>query len=301
VLGLSVVLPDGRLIRTGHRTVKGVTGYDLTALLVGSEGTLGVIVGATVKVVPLPQGETVTIGALFTGVAEAAAASARITAARLRPAVMELMDAPSLSAISAYLGAAAIQDAFGLSQDAAELGAAYLLVQFDGPSSRSEAENAIQVITEAGGTARLSADAAEGERLLAIRRSFHPALEAGGTVLIEDVSVPRSAMPAMFAAIAAISAKYGILIPTVAHAGDGNLHPNFVYSGDEVPDHVWAAADELFRTALGLGGTLTGEHGIGVLKRRWLKDEVGPDSLDLQIAIKSVFDPLGIMNPGKVF
>lgn len=301
VLGLSVVLPDGRLIRTGHRTVKGVTGYDLTALLVGSEGTLGVIVGATVKVVPLPQGETVTIGALFAGVAEAASASARITAARLRPAVMELMDAPSLSAISAYLGAAAIRDAFGLSQDAAELGAAYLLVQFDGPSSRSDAGDALQVIAEAGGTARLSADAAEGERLLAIRRSFHPALEAGGTVLIEDVSVPRSAMPAMFEAIAAISAKYGIVIPTVAHAGDGNLHPNFVYSGDEVPDHVWAAADELFRTALGLGGTLTGEHGIGVLKRRWLEDEVGPDSLDLQIAIKSVFDPLGIMNPGKVF
>jgi glycolate oxidase len=148
---------------------------------------------------------------------------------------------------------------------------------------------------------RVAADAAEGERLLAIRRAFHPALAATGTVLIEDVAVPRSRMPEMFAAIERIGERYGIAIPTVAHAGDGNLHPNFVTEGDEIGPEVWDAAGELFRTAIALGGTLTGEHGVGVLKRRWLAEELGPDSYELQVKIKSVFDPLGILNPGKVF
>jgi glycolate oxidase len=108
-------------------------------------------------------------------------------------------------------------------------------------------------------------------------------------------------MPEMFAAIESIGERYGIAIPTVAHAGDGNLHPNFVYTGNEVPENVWDAANDMFRTAMALGGTLTGEHGVGVLKRRWLADELGPDSYDLQVKLKSVFDPLGILNPGKVF
>lgn len=296
VLALSVVLADGRLIHTGHRTVKGVTGYDLTALFVGSEGTLGVIVGATVRALPLPVGGITTIGSLFPDVRSAAAASARVTASRLRPSVMELLDGPSLERISAYLGTEAIEEAVGASG-----GAAYLLVQFDGLSSAVDAAAASELIRASGGTVRLSSDAAEGERLLAIRRAFHPALEATGNVLIEDVSVPRSRMPEMFAAIEAIGEKFGLAIPTVAHAGDGNLHPNFVYDGDEVPDAVWDAANELFRTAIALGGTLTGEHGVGVLKRRWLADELGADSYELQVKLKSVFDPLGILNPGKVF
>jgi glycolate oxidase len=132
-------------------------------------------------------------------------------------------------------------------------------------------------------------------------------MEAMGTVLIEDVAVPRSALPAMFAAIERIEAKYGIEIPTVAHAGDGNLHPNFVFHAEtvdghvEVPAHVWAAADELFLDCLRLGGTLTGEHGVGILKKRWLRQELGEDSMALQRELKHVFDPLGILNPGKVF
>ena len=296
VLGLEVVLADGRLLRTGHRTVKGVTGYDLTALFVGSEGTLGVIVGATVRVQPIPPGEPVTLGALFPDVTAAAQASARITAARLRPAVMELLDAPALERISAYLGPETIEDAFG-----ATGGAAYLLVQFDGATAAEDAAAAGGLLTDTGGTVRVAADADEGERLLALRRAFHPALASSGEVLIEDVAVPRSRMPEMFAAIERISERYGIPIPTVAHAGDGNLHPNFVYTGDTVPDAVWDAANDLFRTAIALGGTLTGEHGVGVLKRRWLADEVGPDSYELQVKLKSVFDPLGILNPGKVF
>ncbi|MET3564537.1 glycolate oxidase [Leifsonia sp. 563] len=296
VLGLEVVLADGRLLRTGHRTVKGVTGYDLTALFVGSEGTLGVIVGATVRVQPIPPGEPVTLGALFPDVTAAAQASARITAARLRPAVMELLDAPALERISAYLGPETIEDAFG-----ATGGSAYLLVQFDGATAAEDAAAAGGLLTDTGGTVRVAADVDEGERLLALRRAFHPALASSGEVLIEDVAVPRSRMPEMFAAIERISERYGIPIPTVAHAGDGNLHPNFVYTGDTVPDAVWDAANDLFRTAIALGGTLTGEHGVGVLKRRWLADEVGSDSYELQVKLKSVFDPLGILNPGKVF
>ncbi len=296
VLGLSVVLPDGRLIRMGHRTVKGVTGFDLTALFVGSEGTLGVIVAATVRALPLPVGGLTTIGALFPDVAQAAAASARVTASRLRPAVMELLDGPSLEHIAAHLGTETIEAAMGTSG-----GAAFLLVQFDGLASATDAAAASELIRASGGTVRVSADPVEGERLLAIRRAFHPALEAQGNVLIEDVSVPRSRMPQMFAAIRAIGDKYGVAIPTVAHAGDGNLHPNFVYEGEDVPDRVWDAAGELFRTAIELGGTLTGEHGVGLLKRRWLADELGADAYELQVKLKSVFDPLGIMNPGKVF
>ena len=296
VLALDVVLADGRLLRTGHRTVKGVTGYDLTALFVGSEGTLGVIVGATVRLQPIPSGEPVTLGAIVPDVGAASQAAARITAARLAPAVMELLDAPALERISAYLGRETIEQAFGASG-----GASYLLVQFDGPTADADARAAAELLREAGGTVRVAADAEEGERLLALRRAFHPALQSGGEVLIEDVAVPRSRMPEMFAAIERISERYGILIPTVAHAGDGNLHPNFVYTGDTVPDAVWDAAGDLFRAAIELGGTLTGEHGVGMLKRRWLAEELGPDSYELQVKLKSVFDPLGILNPGKVF
>ena len=126
-------------------------------------------------------------------------------------------------------------------------------------------------------------------------------MAALGTSLIEDVSVPRSRLPEMFDEIARVEREHGVVVPTVAHAGDGNLHPNFVFDGDEVPAHVWAAADDLFRSALRLGGTLTGEHGVGLLKRRWLADELVDDQWRLQRDIARVFDPRGILNPGKVF
>ncbi|MCU1534437.1 MAG: FAD-linked oxidase [Glaciihabitans sp.] len=289
VLGLRVVLADGRLLTLGHRTVKGVTGYDLTALMIGSEGTLGIIVEATLKLRALPVGPVATIGAYFPSVEQAARASSVITASRLRPAAMELVAASALDAIGDYLGL-----------DLANRGS-YLLVQMDGAAAAAEAEAALSIIRSLGGEAELSSDPAEGDRLFAIRRAFHPSMEARGTALIEDVAVPRSQLPAMFAAITVIEKKYGIVIPTVAHAGDGNLHPNFVFEGDEVPDVVWAAADEMFLACLRLGGTLTGEHGVGLLKKRWLGDELGEDQLDLQRRLKEVFDPLGILNPGKVF
>lgn len=290
VLGLKVVLADGTLLELGHRTVKGVTGLDLTALMIGSEGTLGVVVEATLKLVPLPTGSPATIGAYFPSVVAAAAASAAITAERLRPAAMELIDEVALARILQHLG---------LPERAP--GSAYLLVQTDGASALPEAERALQLVREHGGEASLTTDADEGERMLAVRRAFHPAMAATGGVLIEDVAVPRSALPAMLAEIRAIGARFGLEIPTVAHAGDGNLHPNFLFAGDEPPAAVWEAAGELFRAAVRLGGTLTGEHGVGTLKRQWLEEELGAPQLQLQRRIKAVFDPLGILNPGKVF
>jgi glycolate oxidase len=293
VLGLKVVLADGTLLTLGHRSVKGVTGLDLTALMIGSEGTLGVIVEATVKLRPLVRGTVATIGAHFSDVATAASASAAITAAGLHPAAMELLDAASLRAIGAHLGL-----------DLLARGEAWLLVQTDGAASAGEAAQALEIIRSFGGDAELTTDAVEGERLLAVRRAFHPSLEALGTVLIEDIAVPRSALPRMFEAIVEIGNRFGLSIPTVAHAGDGNLHPNFIYDADAtgaVPEHVWQAADALFQKALKLGGTLTGEHGVGILKKRWLGTELGDDQLALQRQIKAVFDPRGILNPGKVF
>jgi glycolate oxidase len=293
VLALEVVLADGRVLRLGHRTVKGVTGYDLTALMIGSEGTLGIVTEATLRLRPVPRGVPVTISAAFDTVEQAARAASVMVASGIRPAILELLDGTALEGLRALLGL--------------ELGGrgAQLLVQTDGDAAESEVADAEAVIRSLGGRAERSADPAEGERLFEIRRRFHESNEARGAVLIEDVAVPRSALPAMFAEIERVQRKYGILIPTVAHAGDGNLHPNFVFDADtvdgfvDVPEHVWNAADELFQACLRLGGTLTGEHGVGILKRRWLRDELGEDVMELQRGLKAVFDPLGIMNPGK--
>ncbi|WP_259607452.1 MULTISPECIES: FAD-binding oxidoreductase [Microbacterium] len=290
VLGVDLVLADGRMLRLGHRTVKGVTGLDLTSLVIGSEGRLGVVVGATLKLRRLVEGAVCTLIASFPTVRDAAAASAAVTASGAQPAIMELMDPRSLSAVHALLGL-----------PAPAAGAAQLTLQTDTPSARADAERIAAVLEAAGGTVTLTDDPEESERLLRIRRSMHAALASLGTCLIEDVAVPRSAMPAMFDEIARIEQAYGVSIPTVAHAGDGNLHPNFNFEGEEVPEIVWEAAGELFRAAVRLGGTLTGEHGIGTLKSRWLAEELGEDQWRLQRQIVEVFDPLGILNPGKVF
>lgn len=290
VLGVDLVLADGRLLHLGHRSVKGVTGLDLTSLVIGSEGTLGVIVGATLKLRRLVSGTTCTITATFPSVRAAAVASAAVTATGIQPAIMELMDAASLAAVAALL-----------SLPAPDAGMAQLTIQTDGPAAIAEADAVAEVLRTSGGGVQVSHDREEGERLLAVRRSMHAAMAALGTTLIEDVSVPRSAMPAMFDEIARIEREYALTIPTVAHAGDGNLHPNFIFDGPDVPEHVWDAAGALFRAAIALGGTLTGEHGIGTLKSRWLAEELGDDQWELQRQITRVFDPLGILNPGKVF
>lgn len=293
VLALKVVLADGTLLEVGHRTVKGVTGYDLCALMIGSEGTLGVIVEATLKVRPAVTGVVPTIGAYFDSIADAAAASAAVTAHGLQPAIMELLDRHMLGAVSDYHGI-----------DLASAGDAYLLIQTDGPDAMREAERILEIVQRVGARAELTTDPEAAASLVDVRRSGFLALEArGGAMLVEDVAVPRDRMADMYRRIDDIARRYDLFIPTPAHAGDGNLHPTFVFEGSAsaVPDHVWAAAGELFTAALELGGTLSGEHGIGVLKRRFLGDELGERQLDLQRQIKRVFDPQGILNPGKVF
>ncbi|MFT4124286.1 MAG: FAD-linked oxidase C-terminal domain-containing protein [Microbacteriaceae bacterium] len=298
VLGLTIVLADGRVVELGRRTVKGVAGLDLTALVIGSEGTLGVIVRATVRLRPLPAGGVATIAARFPDVATAATAAVAIGAAGLSPAVMELLDKRAVRGIAEHLG---------LDDEGAQL-----LLSFDEAGAAAQAERALAVVQTHGGRAELTTDTAESERLFAVRRSFHPAMERLGRVLIEDVCVPRSRLAEMFAAIGEIERRFGVAIPTVAHAGDGNLHPNFVFDPDDagpdagsdaggVPERVWQAADALFLAGLRLGGTLTGEHGVGLLKRRWIGEELGAEQLGLLRGIRAVFDPIGILNPGKAY
>ena len=289
VLGLDVVLADGRRISTGRRTVKGVTGYDLTGLFVGSEGTLGVVVAATVRLRPIPP-RTATLAAWFDDFAGAAAAAAAITANGLQPAVAELLDPACVDAITADPAAGADSPR----------GAAFLLVQTDGLGADAEIDAVRRVVAATATHVDVTTDPVRAEALVATRRAALPALERLGRVLIEDVAVPRSRLPEAVEAIAGISRRRGIRIATMAHAADGNLHPILVLEpGRDLDEAVWDTAGEVFTAALRLGGTLTGEHGVGLLKRRWLADELGPDVLGLQRELKAVFDPRAILNPGK--
>lgn len=290
VLALKVVLADGTLISVGHRTVKGVTGLDLCALMIGSEGVLGVIVECTLKLRPAITGPVPTIAAFFEDVEAAAHACSAVTAARLEPAIMELLDEQILAAVSAHTGV-----------DLIGKGRSYVLIQTDGPGAEATAEQIRAVLEENGARVEFARDPADAARLVEVRRQVHPAMTRLGTALIEDVAVPRDRLSAMYRKIAEIAQRHDVVIPTNAHAGDGNLHPTFIFEGTEVPQRVWDAADELFQYAIELGGTLTGEHGVGLLKRRWLGDELGTDQLALQRRIKAAFDPDGLLNPGKVF
>jgi glycolate oxidase len=289
VLGLEVVLAGGRILRTGRRTVKGVAGYDLTSLFVGSEGTLGVITSATLRLRPRPSEPPATVAATFPSFGAAARAVTAILQARLQPSLLELLDRVTLRAIDdwKHLG-------FGDAQ-------ALLIAQADSDDAARRAKVMRQLCAEHGAVAAdVSGSEAESRQLLDLRRLAGLATERLGAMLVEDVCVPRSRLPDMVERIERAAARHGVLIATVAHAGDGNLHPVFVFDHHaEVPASVWAAADEVFRAALDLGGTLTGEHGVGVIKRRWLAAELGEDSMAVHRAIKAALDPAGIMNPGK--
>ncbi|WP_427925230.1 FAD-binding oxidoreductase [Streptomyces sp. cg40] len=285
VLGLEAVLADGTVVTTGRRTVKGVTGYDLTALLTGSEGTLAVITSATLRLRPVPVA-TATIAAYFDSFEAAAEASYAIGRAGVVPALAELLDGPVLHAVDPALGAR---------------GAALLLVQCDGAGAGAEAEQVARVLAATATTVETTADPVEAEALLAARRLALPALERLGRPLIEDIAVPRSRLAEAVREIRAISARHEVPVYTLAHAADGNLHPIIVVDPalDRLPDAAWEAAGEIFALALRLGGTLTGEHGVGVLKRQWVADELGPTAHALQRRLKDAFDPHGILNPGK--
>lgn len=289
VLGLEVVLADGRTIQTGRRTVKGVTGYDLTGLFTGSEGTLGVITEATVRLRPLPDEPATTVLAVFPDQMRAAEAATSIITSGLRPSLLELIDRATLRAIEEW-------KPMGVGLDAE----AVLIAQTDDPPARGPRILELCITAGAEETA-ISSDEAEANALLEIRRLAYPATERLGACLVEDVCVPISRLGEMIGAVQEAGARHGARILTVAHAGDGNLHPVFVYdrSLSEPPAEVWAAADEIFTKALALGGTLTGEHGVGLIKRRWIGQELDSDSLDVQHTIKRTLDPHGILNPGK--
>lgn len=292
VLALEVVLADGRVISTGHRTVKGVTGYDLTSLFVGSEGTLGIITRATLRLRPRPAGEPVTVVGSFESLRSAAEAVAALVRTGVRPALLELMDRATVTAINDW-------KQMGL-DDAA---AAVLVAQADGLDAETCAAAMARVFRDEGADfVAVSSDPEEARQLLEIRRLAYPAAERLGHCLVEDVGVPRSALPDLLERIEDVALRHDVLIMTVAHAGDGNVHPTFVFDplpGGEVPAQVWAAADEVFRAALEMGGTLTGEHGVGALKQRWLGLDIGAESLAVQHSIKNALDPRGILNPGR--
>ncbi|MFF4054957.1 FAD-binding oxidoreductase [Streptomyces sp. NPDC001668] len=285
VLGLEAVLADGTVISTGRRTVKGVTGYDLTALLTGSEGTLAVITSATLRLRPVPVA-TATLAAWFPSFEAAAEASYAVARAGVEPALAELVDGPVLHAVDPALR---------------ERGAALLVVQCDGAGAAAEAAAVARLLAPLASTVEVTEDPVEAEKLLAARRLALPALERLGRPLIEDIAVPRSRLAEAVREIRAISARHEVPVFTIAHAADGNLHPIIVVDRalDRLPDAAWEAAGEIFALALRLGGTLTGEHGVGVLKRQWVAEELGPAAHSLQRRIKEVFDPRGILNPGK--
>ncbi|HSZ47293.1 MAG TPA: FAD-linked oxidase C-terminal domain-containing protein [Streptosporangiaceae bacterium] len=291
VLGLEVVLAGGRVLRTGRRTVKGVTGYDLTSLFVGSEGTLGVITSATLRLRPRPATYPKTMAAGFDSFAAAARAVTAILAARIRPSLLELMDRATLRAIDDWKHT-------GFGQDIQAL----LIAQDDSDNAERGTERMRELsLAEGAVMADVSASDDESRQLLDLRRLAAPAVQRLGVILVEDVCVPRTRLPEMVERIERAASRHEVFIATVAHAGDGNLHPVFVFEPGlpEVPPAVWAAADEVFRAALDLGGTLTGEHGVGMIKRRWLADELGSESMAVHHAIKAALDPVGILNPGK--
>ena len=287
VLGLTAVLADGTVLPVGHRTIKGVAGFDLTGLFVGSEGTLGVVVEAPVRLRPRPT-HTRTLAAWFPSSAAAAAGVLVALGQGITPSVLELLDAGTLRAIDE-----------GQGTDLAEYGSALLLIQTDGLGADAE------IAALAGALVHLGADvdlpeADEAQRYFELRRSGR-VLNDRWWYVGEDVAVPRSAMGALLERIERIGAEHAVSTSVVAHAGDGNLHPLFTVpreSGEIGPPAVLdRAADELVRAALDLGGTITGEHGVGITKRRWLEQEVGPMVVDLQRRLKSVFDPAGVLNP----
>ncbi|GAB3118335.1 FAD-linked oxidase C-terminal domain-containing protein [Streptomyces calidiresistens] len=293
VLGLEVVLADGRLLRTGRRTAKGVAGYDLTRLFVGSEGSLGVVVGATLALRPAPPPQLV-LAAEFDSTAAAGEAVCRIMAGGHTPSMLELMDRTTLRAVNAMTR-------MGLPESTEAL----LLAAFDTPDPAADLARVGLLCEEAGASSVVPAeDAAESEMLLAARRTALPALEAvKGVTMIDDVCVGRSELGAFITGVERIAAEHDLTIGVVAHAGDGNTHPTVCFDARDPEESARARAsfDAIMALGLELGGTITGEHGVGVLKKEWLERELGPVAMELHRGIKAAFDPLNILNPGKVF
>ena len=293
VLGLEVVMADGSVIRTGGKNVKDVAGYSLTHLIIGSQGTLAIITEATLRLRPTPPPRS-TLLAFFPTLESAGDAVAGIAAAGLAPVTLELMDRFTVRAVDDM-------HALGLDRDAA----AMLMIESDlpGVAADDELERADQVCVGVGATTTVrSQTPAEADMLRQARRAAHWALERLGEVKMEDVGVPRSRVPDMLRAIEAIAARHDVRIGTFGHAGDGNLHPDLVLErGDPRAETITKAVQaDLYRAALDLGGTVTGEHGIGSARREWLETQRGADAVRFMRAIKTALDPQGLLNPGRV-
>ncbi len=292
VLGLDVVLADGTPITLGGKRIKDVAGLSLLKLFVGSEGTLGVVTRAVLRLVPAQPPRATLVASFPTA---AAAAEAVVAIGRtLRPSMMELMDRTAVNAVEDYRP-------MGLDRAIGAL----LIVQSDAPgAARAEEIQQIEAACEAAGATEVFAtdDPDEGELFVAARRAAFPAIEARGAILLEDVGAPVPQLPDLIAAVAAIADRYGVEIPVVAHAGDGNTHPIIVFDRSDPGSATRAhqAFDEIMAAAIALGGTITGEHGVGRAKKSALPDQLGPEVMALTRTIKDALDPLGILNPGAV-
>ena len=295
VLGLEVVTATGEIIRTGGKTVKNVVGFDLTGLMCGSEGMLGIITEATLKLLPMPEA-TSTVRANFTSMEAACKVLTKFTPEGLLPMAMEVIDKYCVAAIEENF-------AFGLSRDAG----AILLVAVDG--SKEEVErNAItieRIINDNGGFDVLRAQTKEEEdNLWDVRRAISPSLMKYGTLKInEDVVVPRSKVPELVARIEEIGKRHDTFVANFGHAGDGNIHVNFVVDRDDLTAIARAreCVSETFQLSVELGGTISGEHGIGYVKSQYMHYAIDRPTLEIMKGIKKVFDPKGILNPGKMF
>ncbi|RIW34238.1 glycolate oxidase subunit GlcD [Bacillus salacetis] len=295
VLGLEVVLPNGDIIRTGGKLAKDVAGYDLTRLFVGSEGTLGVITEATLKLLPMPETKK-TILALYEDLDAAAKTVSAIISNRIIPATLEFLDQPTLQVVEDF-------SKIGLPTHVQ----AVLLIEQDGdPQSVERDIGKIAEICKENHAVEVSVAGSEieAEALRTARRSALSALaRLKPTTILEDATVPRSEVANMVKAINRIAQKYDISICTFGHAGDGNLHPTCMTDArdEEEMKRVEKALQEIFEHAVALGGTITGEHGVGAMKAPYLHLKLGEAGIDAMRGIKQAFDPNNIMNPGKIF
>jgi glycolate oxidase len=294
VMGMEVVLANGNKVRFGGKTVKNVTAYDFSNLFVGSEGTLGIITEITSKLMPAPKYRRAMM-ATFKKVEDAGNTVAGIIAAQVIPATLEIMDNKTIKTVEDYAKV-------GLSKDAA----AMLLIEVDGmaePVVIQEAEVVQKVVKNNNGDLQVATSDEERDKIWSARRAALPALaQLGNCVIIEDATVPRSKITNMLVACAEIGEKNRVTIGTFGHAGDGNLHPTILADKNDKVEmaRVHKAVDEIFAAALSFGGTISGEHGIGMAKMKYLGDEIGQNGLNLMKSIKKTLDPHCILNPGKM-